>query len=118
MYIALKIHHYKKLHLWQQALSPKLLSTMIDEDNTRAGTFSSQDIFTVRVLFFLLNVFMSRQGQPFAISDNHDQAAQAFCHFQPSADKDVRAGWGRQACRFLDDPWLTVVQSMKTKQYK
>lgn len=40
--------------------------------------------------FFLLNAFMSCQGQPFAISDNHDQAAQLFCHFQPSADKDVR----------------------------
>lgn len=29
-----------------------------------------------------------------------------FCHFQPSADKDVTAGWGR-SCRFLGDSWLT-----------
>lgn len=83
------MHHHKKLHLWQWALSPKLLSCMIDEDNTRASQVRT---FSLCVFFFLLNVFMSRQGQPFAVSDNHDQAAQAFCHFQPSADKDVTAG--------------------------
>lgn len=46
-----KNHHYKYLHLWQSALSPKLLSCMIDEDDMRVDTFSSQDIFAVCVLF-------------------------------------------------------------------
>lgn len=47
-----------------------------------------------------------------------------FCHFQPSANKDVTAGWGR-SCRFLGDSWLTPWERryraddrFHTRQYK
>lgn len=94
------------------------MKTMQEQTRLKSGHFHRPSFISPLHLFEPSGL----SGRPSAIATTRQ--LRRFCHFQPSADKDVTAGWGRP-CRFLGDSWLTPWERrcraddcFHTQQYK